>query len=560
METRALQPLLITALILLYNVSIQAQVVNRKHTPSRADSLIGGQHDERTAYDITYYHLDIRVDPEQQHIAGQNLFRFKATRNFTRLQFDLFENMRIEEVLYKGRPLPYTREFKAVFIEFPEVIQKGSEDEFIVKYEGKPQVAENAPWDGGFVYSTDKRGEPWIGVAVQGVGASLWWPNKDQQADEVDSMRISVAVPDGLMNVSNGRFEGKEDAGNGYTRFNWFVSYPINNYNVTLNIADYAHIKTQYQGLKGELPLDYFVLKENEQKAKKHFANNVPRMLTCFEHWFGPYPFYQDGYKLIESAYLGMEHQSAVAYGNRYMNGYMGKDLSGTGHGDYWDFIIIHESGHEWFGNNITAKDIGDSWIHEGFTTYSEAVYVECQEGKVAANAYIKGLRKNIQNQIPLVAPYGVNSSTPGDIYYKGANILQTVRTVINNDKKWREILVGMNQKFGLHTVNTAQVIDYLNQQSGLNFTPILKEYLYFGDLPTLLVKKSDGQTLVKWRAHTSEFDLPIRIRTNASQEWVFRNPSTKGWTPISKSSEDVQIDQDWMYFDLKFLESTNLD
>ena len=543
-----------SALVLLSLYSgLYAQVIGDQKNFTRADSLFGGQHAERTVYDIQFYHLDIRVNPQEQFLSGKNLFRFKATRDFTKLQFDLFENMQIERVEYKGQSLPYTREYKAVFIEFPETLKQGEVGEFTVYYSGNPQVAKRAPWDGGLVFNKDVNGNPWVGVAVQGVGASLWWPNKDQQLDEVDSMRISVAVPDGLMNISNGQFEGKRALEDGYTQYNWFVSYPINNYNVTLNIGNYAHIKSEYQGLNGVLPVDYYVLKENVEQAKAHFPKNVTQMLSCFESWFGPYPFYRDGYKLVESAYLGMEHQSAVAYGNKYMNGYLGRDLSGTGYGDNWDYIIIHESGHEWFGNNITSKDVADSWIHEGFTTYSEGIFVECMEGKEAGNAYIKGLRRSIQNNAPMIGAYGVHSPTPGDIYYKGANILQTIRTVINDDQKWKQILTGLNRDFGLKTVDTEEVIAYVNKHSDMDFTHILQEYLKVAAIPALETKRVEGRLYAKWNTQNPNFDLPIRVKTKDAPDWTFKYPVAKEWTSIQDDlKQEIEIDTDWMYFRLE--------
>ena len=391
---------------------------------SRADTLRGTLSDLRSSYDIQYYHLSIKLDIENKFISGSNLFKFKATTDLKRLQFDLFANLKIEKISYHGQELPFKREFNAVFLDFPSTIKKDSQDEFTVFYRGNPSIAVRPPWDGGFTFSNDTQGKPWVSVSCQGYGASSWWPTKDHQSDEVDSMMISITVPKGLMDVSNGRLRSIEPVDSDYTRFNWFVSYPINNYNVSLNVADYVHFDDSYAGEKGNLSLDFYVLKENLEKAKKQFNANVKPMFNVFENWFGAYPFYRDGYKLIETPYLGMEHQSAVAYGNKYLNGYMGRDLSGTGLGLNWDYIIIHETGHEWFGNNITSKDIADMWIHEGFTMYSEALYVESRDGKDAGAKYIAGVRRNIQNDKPILGPYGVNAEGSGDMYYKGANLI----------------------------------------------------------------------------------------------------------------------------------------
>src|SRR5690606_35163923 len=358
------------------------------------------------------------------------------------------------KVTYRGKELSFSREFNAVFVDFPSQIKKGVVDSFRVHYSGNPIIAKRAPWNGGFVFTRDSNGKPWVSTANQGLGASSWWPNKDHQADEVDSMLISVSVPKDLVNVSNGRLRGKTKLKNGYIRYDWFVSNPINNYSISLNIGDYVKLEDTFNGEEGPLDLTYWVLKENLQKAKVHFPKNVNPMLEAFEHWFGPYPFYEDSYKLIDAPYLGMEHQSAVTYGNKYQNGYLGRDMSGTGWGLKWDFIIIHESGHEWFGNNITAKDIGDMWIHEAFTNYSEAIYIDYVFGKQAGLEYIHGNRKGIQNDRPLQGPYGVNKEGSGDMYVKGGVFLNMLRTMINDDEKWREILRGLNEEFFHKTID----------------------------------------------------------------------------------------------------------
>src|SRR6202000_3156544 len=365
-----------------------AQLGVNKETFTRADSLRGYLSPLRTCYDINYYHLDVKFDIPNKFISGNVLFKLTATEDFTKLQFDLFSNLKVEKVIYKGRELPYTREFNAVFVTFPQAITKGSKDEFTVYYSGNPTIAKRAPWDGGIEYNVDSLGHPWVSTACQGMGASVWWPNKDQQADEVDSILISITVPKGLTDVSNGRLRKVTDLMNGYTRFDWAVKNPINNYDVAANIADYTHFGDVYNGEKGKLTTDFWVLGYNLEKAKKQFGRDVPRMLQAFEHWFGPYPWYEDGYKLVETPHLGMEHQSAVAYGNHYGNGYLGRDLSGTGWGLKWDYIIIHESGHEWFGNNITAKDYADMWVHESFTYYSESLFTEYYYGKQAGLEY----------------------------------------------------------------------------------------------------------------------------------------------------------------------------
>ena len=512
---------------------------------TRADSLRGGNGPLRSCYDLNYYHLDVKLDPAKRFLSGSNLFRFTATQDFTRLQFDLFANLKVEKVLYQGKDVHFAREANAVFVTFPKTIAKGSRDEFTVQYSGNPTVAKKAPWDGGLVFTTDAAGKPWVASACQGVGASIWWPTKDQQADEVDSMLISISVPTGLKDVSNGRLRRTTKLKDGYTRFDWAVRNPINNYDVALNVGDYQHFSDSYQGEKGPLTLDYWVLPENLAKAKTQFAANVKPMLQSMEHWFGPYPWYSDGYKLVDAPHLCMEHQSAVAYGNKYQNGYLGKDRSNTGWGLKWDFIIIHESGHEWFGNNITSQDIADMWVHESFTTYSEALFVESQFGKTAGQEYIHGQRRNIQNDASIIGTYGVNKEGSGDMYDKGSAMLNTLRTVLNNDEKWRQLLRGLSAKFYHQTVTGQQVIDYFNQASGRDFTKVFDQYLRHRNLPTLEVRFEDSKTLARWIADVDKFDLPVRVRLKGG-EYQLITPTTK-WAEVKElagaTRENVEVD-----------------
>ena len=373
----------------------------------------------------------------------------------------------------------------------------------------------------------DGAGRPWVATACQGVGASIWWPCKDQQADEVDSMLISVSVPTGLKDVSNGRLRRVTKLRGGYTRFDWAVRSPINNYDVALNVGNYQHFGDTYAGEKGPLTLDYWVLPENLARAKTQFAANVPPMLKSMEHWFGPYPFYADGYKLVDAPHLGMEHQSAVAYGNQYQNGNLGKDRSATGWGLKWDFIIVHESGHEWFGNSLTSQDLADMWVHESFTTYSEALFVESRFGKPAGQEYIHGQRRNIQNDGPIIGPYGVNQEGSGDMYDKGSALLHMLRTAVNDDAKWRQLLRGLARTFYHQTVTGQQVIDYVNRASGRDFSKVFDQYLRHSGLPTLELRCENGQTLARWVADVPGFDLPVRVRTRGG-EYQLLAPTTK--------------------------------
>ncbi|MFM6977088.1 MAG: M1 family metallopeptidase [Sphingobacteriaceae bacterium] len=536
-----------------YSVQVVAQPSTALF--SRADSLRGRLTPLRTCYDINYYHLDVKMDIANRSISGSNEFRFTATQDFDRLQFDLFENLSVYKIVYRGAELAFTREFNAVFVSFPNTIKKGSRESFTVYYGGKPTVAKNAPWDGGFIFKKDAEGNPWVAVACQGFGASSWWPNKDHQSDEVDSMLISISVPDTLEDVSNGRLQSKVKLADGYMQYNWLVSYPINNYDVTFNVGKFAHFSDTFESEKGPLTLDFHVLKENLAKAKTHFAADVKPMLKCFEYWFGPYPFYRDGYKLVESPHLGMEHQSAVAYGNKYLKGYLGRDLSGTGLGLTWDFIIVHESGHEWFGNNVTSKDIADMWIHEGFTNYSESLFVECTAGKEAGAKYVNGVRKNIQNDRPIIGPYEVNQEGSGDMYYKGGNLLHTLRTIINNDEKWRQILRGINTTFGLKTCTTQQIEQYISKQAHMNFNPVFDQYLRHAGIPVLEYKLMGKKLSFRWISEVKNFNMPVDVQINADEK-IRIKPKTK-----MKSKTIKQIDADHFKVDdfNFFIETKNL-
>lgn len=542
-------PLLLIFLFTCTTLMGQSKQTNTKF--SKADSLRGQLTAPRTCYDINFYHLDVRMDISNQSISGTNEFRFTATQDFSKLQFDLFENLKIEKVIYKGSEIPFRREFNAVFVDFPSEIKKGSRESFTVFYSGKPTIAKNAPWDGGFIYKKDKEGNPWLAVACQGFGASSWWPNKDHQADEVDSMLISISIPDTLENISNGRLVSKRKLNDGFIQYNWKVSYPINNYSVTFNVGKFAHFSDTFEGENGSLTLDFYVLPENLEKAKTHFAADVKPMLKCFEYWFGPYPFYRDGYKLVESPHLGMEHQTAVAYGNKYRKGYLGRDLSGTGWGLKWDFIIVHESGHEWFGNHVTAKDIADMWVHEGFTNYSEALFVECQYGKKAGAEYVNGVRRNIKNDKPIIGPYNVNQEGSSDMYPKGANLLHMLRTLINDDEKWRQILRGIQSTYGMKTTTSQEVENYISKQAGRDFSKIFDQYLRYTNIPVLKYQIKGHKLTYFWTADVKNFDMPISVQVAANKS-ITLHPNTKKKSILIKDLSESQFKIDDFNFYIK--------
>ena len=491
-------------------------------TFTKRDSLQGGLPFERTCFDVLHYDLNIKVNPDEKYISGVNHIVFKAVENTKKIQLDLFENMKVDSIVFFDEErfsydkLLYTREYNAVFIEFPQELQKGvNEYNLSFYYSGKPKEAKNAPWDGGFVWKKDSNGKPFVGVAVQGTGASLWYPCKDSQSDEPDGgVAVTITVPDDLVAVSNGKMISSRKTKAGQ-EWNWFVANPINNYNVTLNIGDYVNFSDEL----GNLDIDYWVLRENEEKAKKHFEDDVKPMLTCFQEKFGDYPFPEDGYKLVEAPYLGMEHQSAVAYGNRYKKGYLGNDISGSGVGMLFDFIIIHETGHEWFGNSITSKDIADMWIHEAFTTYSEAVYIECRWGYDKAMQYINGQSRMVENRKPVVGQFGVNfKPKSADMYYKGALMLNTIRHIVNDDKKWWKLILDYSNHFKHQIIEAEDVIDFFTKEAKINLKPVFEQYLYHSDLPELQIKPVKKGFEYYWKTDVKNFEMPVEITLNGKE------------------------------------------
>ena len=539
---------LLIFLLFVANLSLQAQVVTKARTYTEADTLRGSLRPERN-FDVLKYHLNVKVVPEDKFISGYNTITFRAEEDLPVIQVDLFENMKIDSVIFQGRNLDYSRKYNAVFVEMKPAPSKNAVDSLQVFYSGNPVVAKNAPWDGGFVFTKDEEGNPWIGIAVQGTGASLWYPNKDHQSDEPEEVLIEAAVPNGLMNVSNGRFIGKKDLGDGFTRWSWKVNSPINNYSVMLNIGNYVHFSDKFQ----DLDLDYYVLPYNLEKAKTQFEE-VKQMMSCFYEKLGPYPFEKDGYKLIETPYLGMEHQSAVGYGNKYKNGYLGRDLSGTGIGLKWDFIIIHESGHEWFGNSITAADIADMWIHEGFTTYSEAVYIECRWGKDEALRYLEGIRKNIGNTSRIIGDYGVNSEGSGDMYYKGANLLNTIRSIYNNDDLWWKTLKDYTSTYRHQIVNTETVEEFFDAATPVNLKPVFDQYLRHQDIPQLQFKKENNSIFYRWKADLAEFSMPVDLLINGKEKRIQPTTEWKRFSEKISSWEDIKLNSKEFYVDFKWL------
>jgi len=504
--------------------------------PTHADTLRGSITPERAWWDVTYYDLAVRVNPADSTLRGVNAITYRVVTPDSVIQIDLQRPLQVDSFVQQGRRLEYRRDGNAFFVYLAAPQRPGEQQTLSVYYYGHPRVAKHAPWDGGLVWSADSLGNDWVATACQGLGASVWWPNKDTQADEPDSQRIAITIPDSLVDVSNGRLRSVTPNGDGTTTWEWFVSQPINNYDVAVNAGRFGHLKEAFYGEGGRLTLNYWPLEYHLATAGKQFAQ-VKTMLACFEHWFGPYPWYADGYQLVETPHLGMEHQSAIAYGNHYLNGYLGHDLSGTGQGLDWDFIIVHESAHEWWGNSLTTADMADMWVHEGFANYSEGLYVECLRGKAAGAEYNIGNRRGIGNKTPITPAYGLNREGSGDMYPKGGNMLHTIRQVIDNDEEWRQILRGLQQEFRHQIVTARQVEEYIDQKSGIDFTTVYQQYLTTTMVP-VLEYRIEGSTLsYRWTNVVPNLNLPIRVTLSDTGYTVIK--PTESWQTATLSLQN---------------------
>ncbi|REL32711.1 M1 family peptidase [Thalassotalea euphylliae] len=501
----------------------------------RQQHLRGAITAERAWWDVKHYQLSMTVDIGDRSFSGENIITYQVIDNAKELQIELQAPMKLEAAVQAGQSLAIRQEGYSYFISPNELQQIGQEYQLTLTFSGQPHEAKNAPWDGGITWSEDEGGMPFIASSNQGIGASIWWPNKDHGYDEPDrGIDMLIEVPRPLFNVSNGRLINIEDQGDSRV-FHWRVINPINNYGVNINIADYVNFAEQYQGENGVLDMDYYVLRANEEKARVHFGD-ARRTIEALEHWFGPYPFYQDSYKLVEAPYLGMEHQSSVTYGNKYQQGYKGRDLSETGWGLKWDFLIIHETAHEWFANSITAKDVADLWIQESFTTYAEGLFVEYHYGKAAGAEYLRGQRQNIRNDKPMIGTYHQHEVGSYDIYPKGANMLHTLRQLIDDDSKWREILRGLNKVFYHQTVTTQQVEDYIATQSGLVLNKFFDQYLRDSRIPVLEYRLMDGEFKARWRHVVDGFAMAIPAKFTGG---------------VASDQQNFALTTDWQTFEL---------
>lgn len=544
--------LLILLICIGFTTTISAQ-----HHFTRQDTLRGTITPERAWWDLMHYHLDIAVQPSDSSIAGKNTITYRVLSSEDRMQIDLQPPLKIDSVIHQGMIQEVIKDGKAWFVSFSGEQSKGDVHEVEVWYSGKPKIARRAPWDGGMTWKKDVNGKPFVASACQGIGASVWWPCKDHMYDEPDSARISVRVPEGLMNISNGRLEATDVHDDGSQTFHWVVRNPINNYGININIGDYVHFTDTFPGENGPLSCDYYVLRNDFSKAKDHFPFEVHRTLAALEHWFGPYPFYSDGYKLVHVPYLGMEHQSSVTYGNGFEKGYMGMDLSSSGWGMKFDFIIVHESGHEWFANNITYRDIADMWIHESFTAYGEGLFVEFYYGKDAGAEYITGTRANITNDAPIIGQYGVNHEGSGDMYYKGANMLHTIRQLMDNDDRWRDVLRGLNEKFRHQTVTTSQIERYISDAMEMELKPVFDQYLRDVRIPVLQCYWTDNILNYQWVNTVPDFNIPVKV--NVAGKTVELPAATEPATmEFAKATRKVELHPDYYVF-LKVISAPDL-
>jgi aminopeptidase N len=531
-------------LTILCAVSAGAQDTTRF---THADTLRGSIGPARAWWDVEFYDLHVSVNPADSSIRGWNGITYRVLKPAREMQIDLQTPLEVDSVTQDGRRLTTRRDGNAFFVALVSKQRAGDRRTVTVHYHGRPRVAKRPPWDGGFTWQRDSVGHAFVATSNQGLGASVWWPNKDTQADEPDSQRVAITFPDSMTDVSNGRLRSVRHNADGTTTWEWFITNPINNYDVAVNAGTYDHFSGTYRGEGGVLTLDFWPLAFHRQAAEEQFRQ-VPAMLECFEHWFGPYPWYEDGYKLVEAPHLGMEHQSAVAYGNHYLNGYLGRDRSQSGYGSQWDFIIVHESAHEWWGNSLTTKDVADMWVHESFANYAEALYTECRFGAAAGAAYNAGNRRNVRNDAPIVGRYGVNAEGSGDMYDKGGNMLHTIRQLVRDDEKFRQILRGLQSTFRHQTITGEQVQRYISEHAGVDLSKVFAQYLTTTKIPTLEYRVDGASVAYRWADVVPGFDMPVRASIGGqAMQWL--QPKEAWQTaalPSGATGAPVVVDQNF--------------
>jgi aminopeptidase N len=514
--------------------------------PTRAELLRGEYGRYRANNDLVYYDLDVRVDPDKKWISGRNTIRFKMLTDDTRIQLDLFANFTIDRITLEKTELKYTRDVNTVYIDFPRALKTGKTYSIDFVYSGAP--LEIGRFD-ALAFKKDPAGGHWINTANEGVGSAVWWPSKDSWRDEPDGMDIRVAIPNDLVDISNGRFIEKTDLGDGYTKWHYRVHYPINSYNVSLNIGHYVHFGEQM----GDLTMDYWVLPGSLEKAKVQFAQ-AKGMIEAFEKYFGEYPFKKDGYKLIEVPYSGMEHQSAVTYGNHFANGYLDRDWTGVGISLKFDFIVIHESAHEWFGNAVSAADQADMWIHEGWGTYLECLYVEHTFGYADYLKYTNAYKTKIANKEPIIIQRGIARDPSQDMYFKGALFLHTLRSVVG-DEKWFALQKSLYNEFKYKNSFTEAIVAFVNKQLGQDLTPVFDQYLRRTDLPVLELTFNDEDKTVSYRWNAAERGFAMPIRVGDPPKWQTIQPSAD-WKsmPWTAGKDAFKVATDLYYVNVQIL------
>jgi aminopeptidase N len=546
---RRMRPLLLASVLFLgLAAPVQPQATARQPKVfTRADTLRGSwTTPARAWWDVTFYDLHVTISPADSSISGYNGITYRVLRPATEMQIDLMAPLAVDSMTQDDKRVAFRRDGNAFFAALTATQHAGDLKTLTVYYHGRPQPAKRPPWEGGFTWGQDSLGRPWVVTTDQGMGASVWWPNKDTQADEPDSQRVALTLPDPMVDVSNGRLRSVTRNGNGTTTYEWFATSPINNYAIAVGAGSYAHYSSVFHGEKGDLTLDFWPLDYHLEAARSTFPQAMI-MLQCFEHWFGPYPWYEDGYKLLETSNNGMEHQSAIAYGNGYANGYRGRDASGTGLGLNWDFIIVHESAHEWFGNNISTKDLADMWVHESFANYAESLYTECLFGKQAGADYAIGTRRGIRNDRPIVGAYGVNDQGSGDMYPKGGSMLHTIRQIVNDDEKWRAILRGLNQTFWHQTVMGSEIEAYIGRQAGKDLTRVFDQYLRTTKVPVLEYRIEGVTVSYRWADVVPGFDMQVGVTLDANGFTVVH--PTESWqsaTMTLASPAEFKVDADY--------------
>lgn len=530
------------------------------HNPSKAGAYpafsekllaIAEPSQKRDCFDVTWYHLDIQINPTERALSGEVEIKGIATGALDTIQIDLAEALTVKKVVFEGdnTAVPFVRKASCFLVKVPEKLAHAPSFTVKVAYEGAPQVSKRPPWAGGMVWKKDKNGKPWVGVACETEGGSLWFPCKDANYDEPDSVLAQFSIADtGVMIVSNGQLVGEEHTAGRYSS-TWKVSYPINVYDITFYVGDFRKISDEYRSkVTGKtLSLDFYVLPGNVYRATDHYAQTKP-IIAAYELLYGPYPWYRDGFKLVESPYAGMEHQTAIAIGTSYK-----KEIEGK-----VSYIILHETGHEWFGNSVTAADLADVWLQEGFTTYGESLYLEKDMTNSAADKQLLMYRLFIKNKYPMVGPYGRKyfDYHDGDVYTKGAWLLKTLRTQINDDATFFKLLRTWYAENAYHLVRSEDFIEMVGQITGKDYNWLFDQYLHRNDVPVLEYNFTKDHTLLYRWTHTGENFDQLNVRCTADK-WshskvIAPSPKVQSIRFAADEGNDIRFNDRDMLFGVK--------